>query len=47
MAGFRGWKKAVLVEIEDEKGQRNFISVPVNSLYGDTMVFKGLNMAIL
>ncbi|HHQ2895656.1 TPA: putative mucin/carbohydrate-binding domain-containing protein [Bacillus cereus] len=34
-------KRAVLVEIEDEKGQRNFISVPVNSLYGDTMVFKG------
>lgn len=34
-------KKAVLVEIEDEKGQKNFISVPVNSLYGDTMVFKG------
>ena len=34
-------KRAVLVEIEDEKGQKNFISVPVNSLYGDTMVFKG------
>ncbi|OXB99055.1 MULTISPECIES: putative mucin/carbohydrate-binding domain-containing protein [Bacillus] len=34
-------KRAVLVEIEDEKGQRNFISVPVNSLYRDTMVFKG------
>ncbi|HEF1898523.1 putative mucin/carbohydrate-binding domain-containing protein [Bacillus cereus group sp. MYBK108-2] len=34
-------KKAVLVEIEDEKGQKNFISVPVNSIYGDTMVFKG------
>ncbi|MGN4253786.1 putative mucin/carbohydrate-binding domain-containing protein [Bacillus cereus group sp. MYBKT14-1] len=34
-------KRTVFVEIEDEKGQRNFISVPVNSLYGDTMVFKG------
>ncbi|MDF9615669.1 putative mucin/carbohydrate-binding domain-containing protein [Bacillus cereus] len=34
-------KRAVLVEIEDEKGQKNFISVPINSLYGDTMVFKG------
>ncbi|EEM45354.1 hypothetical protein bthur0005_47520 [Bacillus thuringiensis serovar pakistani str. T13001] len=33
--------RAVLVEIEDEKGQKNFISVPINSLYGDTMVFKG------
>ena len=41
MAESRSWKRAVLVEIEDEKGQKNFISVPVNSLYGDTMVFKG------
>ena len=34
-------KQKVLVEIVDNKGNKNLITVPVNSRYGDAMVVKG------
>ncbi|OQR54196.1 putative mucin/carbohydrate-binding domain-containing protein [Bacillus sp. CDB3] len=34
-------KQEVLVEIEDNKGIKNVITVPVNARYGDAMVVKG------
>ncbi|PFZ47921.1 putative mucin/carbohydrate-binding domain-containing protein [Bacillus wiedmannii] len=34
-------KQEVLVEIGDEKGNKNLIPVPINARYGDTMVIKG------
>ncbi|MBR9658508.1 putative mucin/carbohydrate-binding domain-containing protein [Bacillus cereus] len=34
-------KQGVLVEIEDSKGNKNLITVPVNARYGDAMVVKG------
>ncbi|OOR26098.1 wall-associated protein [Bacillus wiedmannii] len=34
-------KQEVLVEIGDEKGNKNLIPVPMNARYGDTMVIKG------
>ncbi|HFK1788976.1 TPA: putative mucin/carbohydrate-binding domain-containing protein [Bacillus pacificus] len=34
-------KQEVLVEIVDNKGNKNLITVPVNSRYGDAMVVKG------
>ncbi len=37
----------MLVEIMDEKGNKNFIPVVVNIGYGDSLVFKGLNYDII
>ncbi|MEC1966892.1 putative mucin/carbohydrate-binding domain-containing protein [Bacillus cereus] len=36
-------KQEVLVEIEDNKGNKNVITVPVNTRYGDAMVVKGFD----
>ncbi len=36
-------KQEVLVEIEDEKGNKNSISVQVNGVYDDSIVFQGLS----
>ncbi|SIR75549.1 Putative mucin or carbohydrate-binding module [Bacillus cereus] len=37
----------VLVEIEDEKGNKNSIPVQVNGVYGDSIVFQGLSNDVM
>ncbi|QWG61144.1 putative mucin/carbohydrate-binding domain-containing protein [Bacillus mycoides] len=36
-------KQEVLVEIEDEKGNKNSIPVQVNGAYGDSIIFQGIS----
>ncbi|MCU5596169.1 putative mucin/carbohydrate-binding domain-containing protein [Bacillus wiedmannii] len=40
-------KQEVLVEIEDEKGNENLITVPVNAVYGDSMIFQGISNDVM
>ncbi|MEK4215842.1 peptidase M60 [Bacillus wiedmannii] len=40
-------KQEVLVEIEDEKGNKNSIPVQVNGVYGDSIVFQGLSDVVM
>ncbi|PGB80225.1 wall-associated protein [Bacillus wiedmannii] len=40
-------KQEVLVEIEDEKGNGNLITVPVNAVYGDSMIFQGISNDVM
>ncbi|WP_088293142.1 putative mucin/carbohydrate-binding domain-containing protein [Bacillus mycoides] len=40
-------KQGVLVEIEDEKGNKNSISVQVNGVYGDSIIFQGLSNEVM
>ncbi|MGE6347146.1 putative mucin/carbohydrate-binding domain-containing protein [Bacillus mycoides] len=40
-------KQEVLVEIEDEKGNRNSIPVQVNGVYGDSIIFQGLSNEVM
>ncbi|PRT38810.1 putative mucin/carbohydrate-binding domain-containing protein [Bacillus wiedmannii] len=40
-------KQEVLVEIEDEKGNKNSIPVQVNGIYGDSIIFQGLSNDVM
>ncbi|WP_454659248.1 putative mucin/carbohydrate-binding domain-containing protein [Bacillus mycoides] len=40
-------KQEVLVEIEDEKGNKNSIPVQVNGVYGDSIIFQGLSNEVM
>ncbi|MCC2327777.1 putative mucin/carbohydrate-binding domain-containing protein [Bacillus wiedmannii] len=40
-------KQEVLVEIEDEKGNKNSIPVQVNGVYDDSIVFQGLSDVVM
>ncbi|PGB51312.1 putative mucin/carbohydrate-binding domain-containing protein [Bacillus anthracis] len=40
-------KQEVLVEIEDEKGNKNSIPVQVNGIYGDSIIFQGISNDIM
>ncbi|MDA1679754.1 putative mucin/carbohydrate-binding domain-containing protein [Bacillus cereus group sp. TH152-1LC] len=40
-------KQEVLVEIEDEKGNKNLIPVQVNGIYGDSIIFQGLSNDVM
>ncbi|MCU5096145.1 putative mucin/carbohydrate-binding domain-containing protein [Bacillus wiedmannii] len=40
-------KQEVLVEIEDEKGNKNSIPVQVNGVYGDSIIFQGLSNDVM
>ncbi|OAK36565.1 putative mucin/carbohydrate-binding domain-containing protein [Bacillus wiedmannii] len=40
-------KQEVLVEIEDEKGNRNSIPVQVNGIYGDSIIFQGISNDVM
>ncbi|TCD31685.1 M60 family metallopeptidase, partial [Bacillus wiedmannii] len=40
-------KQEVLVEIEDEKGNKNSIPVQVNGIYGDSIIFQGISNDVM
>ncbi|EPC06231.1 putative mucin/carbohydrate-binding domain-containing protein [Bacillus cereus] len=40
-------KQEVLVEIEDEKGNKNSIPVQVNGVYSDSIIFQGLSNEVM
>ncbi|PFB60146.1 peptidase M60 [Bacillus anthracis] len=40
-------KQEVLVEIEDEKGNKNSIPVQVNGSYGDSIIFQGISNDVM
>ncbi|PEW80555.1 wall-associated protein [Bacillus cereus] len=40
-------KRKVLVEIEDEKGNKNSIPVQVNGVYGDSIIFQGISNDVM
>ncbi|KAB2451136.1 peptidase M60 [Bacillus sp. CH126_4D] len=42
-----GGKQEVLVEIEDEKGNKNSIPVQVNGIYDDSIIFQGISNDVM